>query len=73
MNGNYNFISNNIKGVKTSEKRLKLFEYLTNNTKSALSGMRQFLANESPVKMMKNTFDFTLKALFVPKTFKFLS
>ena len=31
MNGNYNFISNNVKGVKASEKRLKLFEYLRNN------------------------------------------
>ena len=31
MNGNYNFISNNVKGVKASEKRLKLFEYLGNN------------------------------------------
>ena len=73
MNGNYNFISNNIKGVKTFEKRLKLFEYLRNNIKSALAGMRQFLANESPVKMMKNAFEFTLKALFVPKIFKFFS
>ena len=31
MNGNYNFISNNVKGLKASEKRLKLFEYLKNN------------------------------------------
>ena len=31
MNGNYNFISNNVKGIKASEKRLKLFEYLRNN------------------------------------------
>ena len=31
MNGNYEFISNNVKGIKTSEKRLKLFEYLKNN------------------------------------------
>ena len=31
MNGNYNFISNNVKGIKASEKRLKLFEYLKNN------------------------------------------
>ena len=31
MSGNYNFISNNIKGIKASEKRLKLFEYLRNN------------------------------------------
>ena len=33
MNGNYNFISNNVKGIKASEKRLKLFEYLKNNIK----------------------------------------
>ena len=31
MNGNYNFISNNAKGIKASEKQLKLFEYLKNN------------------------------------------
>ena len=30
MNGNCNFISNNVKGIKASEKRLKLFEYLRN-------------------------------------------
>ena len=31
MNGNYNFMSNNVKGIKASEKRLTLFEYLRNN------------------------------------------
>ena len=31
MNGNYNFISNNVKGIKASENLLKLFEYLKNN------------------------------------------
>ena len=31
MNSNYNFISNNVKGIKASEKRLKLFEVLRNN------------------------------------------
>ena len=31
MNGNYNFISNNVKGIKASEKRLKLLQYLKNN------------------------------------------
>ena len=31
MNGNYNFISNNVKGIKAPEKQLKLFEYLRNN------------------------------------------
>ena len=38
-----------------------------------LSGRRQFLAAESPLKMMKNAFYFTLKVLFVLKVFKFLS
>ena len=28
---------------------------------------------ESPLKMMKNAFDFILKALFILKVFKFLS
>ena len=43
--------------------------------KDALSGLRQFLATESPLKMMKNAFYFTLKTLFVLalKIFKFLS
>ena len=41
--------------------------------KVAPSGPRQFLATESPLKMMKNTFYFTSKALFVLKIFKFLS
>ena len=35
--------------------------------------MRQFLTAESPLKMMKNAFYFTVKALFVLKLFKFLS
>ena len=41
--------------------------------KGALSGLRQFLATERPFKMMKNTFYFTLKGLFISKIFKFLS
>ena len=41
--------------------------------KDALSGLRQFLATESPLKVMKNAFYFTLKALFVLKIIKFLS
>ena len=36
--------------------------------KDALSGMRKFVATESPFKMMKNAFYFTLKALFFPET-----
>ena len=31
MNGNCNFVSNNVKEIKASEKRLKLFENLKNN------------------------------------------
>ena len=29
---NYNLISNDVKGIQTSKKRLKLFEYLKQNT-----------------------------------------
>ena len=35
--------------------------------------LRQSLASESPLKMMKDAFYFILKALFVLKIFKFLS
>ena len=31
MDGVYKFFSNNVKGIKASEKRVKLFEYLKNN------------------------------------------
>ena len=41
--------------------------------KSAHSDLRQFLAAESPLRMIKNAFCFTSKALFVLKIFKFLS
>ena len=51
-----------------------MIEFLFNIiSKGALSGLRQFLATESPLKMMKNAFYFTLKALFVLKIFTFLS
>ena len=43
------------------------------NFKGALSGLRQLLAIERPLKMMKNAFYLTSKALFVLKIFKFLS
>ena len=39
--------------------------------KGALSDPRRFLAIESSLKMMKNDFYFTSKALFVLKTFNF--
>ena len=41
--------------------------------KGTLSGLRQILAIESPLKMMKIAFNFALKARFVLKIFKFLS
>ena len=50
-----------------------LIDWYWRHLKGALSGLRQFLNNESPLKKMKNTFYFTLKALFVLKIFKFLS
>ena len=43
------------------------------NSKGALSNLRQFLATESLLKMMRNALYFTLEALFVLKIFKFLS
>ena len=43
-----------------------------NIIKGALYSLRQFLATESPFKMTKNTFHFTLKALFTLEKFKFL-
>ena len=41
--------------------------------KGALSSLKQYLAIESPLKMMKNAFHFTSKAFFVLKIFNFLS
>ena len=39
--------------------------------KGGLSGLRRFLATENSLKMIKNAFYFTLKALLVLKIFKF--
>ena len=41
--------------------------------KDARSGQRNILATEIPLKMLKNAFYFTSKAIFVFKIFKFLS
>ena len=41
--------------------------------KGTLPDLRQFLATESPLKMMKNAFYFTSKAIFALKMFKVLS
>ena len=55
-----------LKNYFTSDQRNLLL-------KGALSRLRQFVATVSPLKMMKNVFYFTSKALFVLKIFKFLS
>ena len=39
----------------------------------SFSGLRQFETTENPLKVMKNAFYFTSKALFILKMFKFLS
>ena len=39
--------------------------------KAPPSGLRQFLATESPLKMKKNAFDFRLKTLFILKYLHF--
>ena len=44
----------------------------TAGLKDALLGPRQFQATQKPLKMMKNAFYFTLKALFVLKILTFL-
>ena len=41
--------------------------------KGGLEGLRQFLITENPLKMIKNAFYFTLKALFFLKIFRFSS
>ena len=41
--------------------------------KGTFSSLRQCLVPESPLKLMKNVFYFTAKALFVLRIFKFLS
>ena len=41
--------------------------------KVALSSLRQFLAAESPLKMMKNAFHYMSKTLLILKIFKFFS
>ena len=50
-----------------------LVSYVHWSIKGALSGLRQFLATESPFKNDKNAFYFTLKPHFFLKLLKFLS
>ena len=52
---------------------MKFYNYFVTKSslKGGLYGLRKFFITESPLKMMKNAFYFTLKALFVLKIFKF--
>ena len=61
--------------LHTKEKERDESQFVTNylGIRGSPSDLRQFLATKSPLKMMKNAFYFTLKALFVLKIFKFLS
>ena len=59
--------------VKDPQETVDLVAFTEEIVKGALSGLRQFLATESPLKIMKNDFFFILKAFFVFKIFKFLS
>ena len=57
MNGNYNFISSNVKGVKVSEKRLKLFEYLRNNiNNNALIFLQETHSSSNDEQKWKDNF-----------------
>ena len=49
-----------------------LKEIVRRKLKGTLSGIRQFLATESHLKMIKNDFYFTLRAVFALRIFKFL-
>ena len=45
-----------------------IYNSLSSSVKGALSRLRQFLATESPLKMVKNAFYFTLKT-FLPSRY----
>ena len=45
---------------------------MANIVKGAVSGLKQFLTTENPLKLMRNAFYFILKAVFVLMIFKFL-
>ena len=50
---------------------LTSFSIIHKILKGALSGLRQILAAESPLKIMKNTFYFMSEALFILKSWLF--
>ena len=52
-------------GLQNHLRENELMSLVWYYLKSTLSGLRKFLAIESPLKMMKNAFYFTSKAVFV--------
>ena len=56
-------------GLETSFRAFHSFDIIA--ILGTLSGLRQFLATESPLKIMKNAFYFTIKALLILKIFNF--
>ena len=74
LGGDFNIFFNLIYEARSGNPKMKNKSVATFiHIKGALSGLRQFLATESDLTMMKNAFYFTLKALLVLKIFKFLS
>ena len=63
---NFNFLSNNSKGLQSSVKQLKSDSDLPKK-------ICVICLVESPLKMTKNAFYFILKALFFPKIFMVMS
>ena len=58
---------------KVNQGNMRHYLFDSNFELNVHSKVWQFLTRESPLKMMKNGFYFTLKALFLLKIFKFLS
>ena len=62
------------KKILKEEKSIEILKIFDLKSNSNLPKKFPFICfNESPLKMMKNAFNFILKALFILKTFKFLS
>ena len=58
--------------ILDGDTKCSVFEIRVEEPRGALLGLKPFLETESPLKMMKNAFYFTLEALLVLKLFKSL-
>ena len=58
--------------IDTNVSVIRRRKFFLRNIKGALSGLRQFLATESLLKMMKNAFNFTSKVLKILKLMPWL-